>query len=479
MPTPTASQRPLATPGTQAPSLPRPRIDWSAWRREAREILILGAPVVGTQLAQIFLSATDTVMSGRLGASELASVALGGGLYYPLCLYGMGVLMSVSPTVSQLYGAGRHTEIGPQLHQGLWVALFLGMVTLCLAQFCGPVFHLLGVNSDLIPGAVGYLQAISWGLPALYGNIALRGMSDGVSRTRPMLLISLISLPLDIFGNWVFLYGKFGMPKLGGVGCGVSSAMVLWINFTLMASWVAFSRGYRPYHVFERFEPPRWGDIRKLLAIGTPIGIGLFMECTLFAMGALLLGRFGETVVAAHQAALNVASVTFMIPLGISTAASIRVGQAVGRGDPAGVRLAGFTGIGLAALIMLGCATLLATVPGAIAGLYSNDPAVLSLMSRLLLYAAVFQLFDGFQVASNASLRGFKDTSVPALITVVVYWVIGVPVAYWLAIVRGQQADGIWTGFIVALLLAAVLLTVRFDRISRRFAATAAPPRQS
>ena len=479
MPTPTASQRPPATPGTQAPPVSRPAIPWSVWKTEVRETLILGGPVVGTQLAQILLSATDTVMAGRLGAADLASVALGGGVFYPLCLYGMGVLMSVSPTVSQLYGAGRHDEIGRQLHQGLWVALVLGVFTAGAAQFCEPIFHALDVNADLIPGAMGYLTAIAWGLPAMYCQIALRGMSDGVSRTRPMFFISLLSFPMNVFGNWVFMYGHFGMPRLGGVGCGVASAIVLWLNFFMMASWVYFSGGYRPYRVFERFEWPRWADIRKLLALGTPIGVGLFMECTLFAAGALLLGRFGDTVVAAHQAALNVASVTFMIPLGISTAASIRVGQAVGRRDPAAVRRAGFTGIGLAAFIMLGCATLLALAPGAIARLYSSDPAVLTLMSRLLLYAAVFQLFDGFQVASNACLRGLKDTSVPALITVVVYWVIGVPVAYCLAIGRGQQADGIWSGFIVALFLAAVLLTIRFDRISRRFASAAGSPGES
>lgn len=479
MPTPTASQMPLATREVQSPSGSPPGIDWSAWKTEIRETLILGAPVVGTQLAQILLNATDTVMAGRLGASDLASVALGGGVFYPLCLYGMGVLMSVSPTVSQLFGAGRHDEIGRQLHQGLWVALVLGFLTIGASRFCEPIFHALDVNADLIPGAMGYLTAIAWGLPAMYCQIALRGMSDGVSRTRPMFVISLLSFPMNVFGNWVFMYGQFGMPRLGGVGCGVASAIVLWLNFAMMAGWVYFSSGYRPYRVFERFEWPRWGEIRKLLALGTPIGVGLFMECTLFAAGALLLGRFGDTVVAAHQAALNVASVTFMIPLGLSTAASIRVGQAVGRQDAAAVRRAGFTGIGLAACIMLGCAVLLATAPGAIARLYSNDPAVLSLMSRLLLYAAVFQLFDGFQVASNASLRGLKDTSIPALITVVVYWVVGVPVAYWLAIVREQQADGVWTGFIVALFLAAVFLTIRFDRISRRFAATAASPGQS
>lgn len=447
------------SPGKESP--------WHLARHEIREILILGLPLVGAQLAQILLSTTDTVMAGQVSPQDLAYVALGGSVWYPLSLSGLGVLLAVSPTVSQLYGAERFEEIGHRVHQGLWLALFFSMLTLVGVQFCEPVLQWNNVKPELIPGAIAYLKAISWGLPALFGQVTLRGMSEGVSRPRPLLVISLLSFPLNVLGNWIFINGHFGVPKMGGVGCGVASAIVLWVNFAMMVAWVRWYDGYRPYNLFHHWEWPHLGQMGTLFRLGFPIGVGLFMECTLFAAGALLLGRFGETVVAAHQAALNMSSVTFMIPLGISMAASIRVGQAVGRRDPAGVRRAGFTGILLSAGIMVVSGVCLATFPSAIAAVYTQDAHVKALMARLLVFAAVFQVFDGLQVSSNSCLRGLKDTAVPAAITVVVYWGIGFPLAWWLAIHRGLQADGIWYAFIAALIAAATLLTFRFHLKSR------------
>jgi MATE family multidrug resistance protein len=444
----------------------------SVWKREVRETLILGLPLAGSQLAQILLSTTDTVMAGHYDKADLAAVALGGSIYFPLSLFGMGVLLAVSPTVSQLYGAERHTEIGRTTHQGLWIAAFMGVMTLIAAYFVEPLLGLMKVQESLVRPTMGYITAISWGLPALFGQVALRGMSAGVSRPRPMLVISLLSFPMNVLFNWVFMYGKFGMPQLGGVGCGVASAIVLWLNFLMMAGWVRYYTGYRAYHVFERWDWPDWKEIRSLFHVGAPIAVGMFMECSLFAAGALLLGRFSDTVVAAHQAALNMASVTFMIPLGLSQASSIRVGQAVGRKDYPEVRRAGFVGIGMSAAIMVVSGTCLALFPRAISALYTNNPEVISLMARLLFYAAIFQVFDGLQVSSISVLRGLKDTAVPAGITVVAYWALGLPLAWYLGVFRGHQADGVWMGFILALVVAATLLTLRFEHSSRKLLAT-------
>ncbi len=440
---------------------------WTIARREVRETMALGLPLVGAQVAQILLSTTDTIMAGQISPHDVAYVALGGSIWFPLSLFGLGVLFAVSPTVAQLYGAERYPEIGPKVHQALWLAFMIAGLTFIGVQFCEPLLWWNKVQPELIPGAIAYLNAICWGLPALYGQVALRGMSEGVSRPRPLLVISLLSFPLNVLGNWVFINGHFGMPRMGGVGCGVASAIVLWTNFAMMVGWVNYYEGYRPFHLFHRWEWPHAGEIRGLFRLGIPIGIGLFMECTLFAAGALLLGQFGEQVVAAHQSALNMASVTFMIPLGVSMAASARVGQAVGRRDPVGVRRAGFTGIVLSAGIMVVSGILLATFPGAIAAVYTRDAEVARLMARLLVFAAIFQVFDGLQVSSNSCLRGLKDTAVPAAITVVAYWGIGFPLAWWLAIHRGLQADGIWYAFMAALFAAATLLTYRFHLKSR------------
>jgi len=455
------SERPVAAPEPF----------WTIARREVRATMILGLPLVGAQLAQILLSTTDTIMAGQVSPHDLAYVALGGSLWYPMSLFGLGTLLSVSPTVSQLYGAGQFEKIGSKVHQGLWLAMILGAITLCGVQFCEPILRWNNVEPSLIPGAIAFLKSICWGLPALYGQVALRGLSEGVSRTRPLLVIALLAFPMNIFGNWVFINGHFGMPRLGGVGCGVATAIVLWVDFALMLTWVRWYEGYRPYQVLRRWEWPHARELRSLFWLGIPIGVSLFMECTLFASGPLLLGQFGEKVVAAHQSALNVASVTFMVALGFSTATSIRVGQAVGRRDAAGVRRAGFTGILLCAGVMVLNGTLLATCPGPLASLYTRDPDVAGLMARLLVLAAIFQVFDGVQVSSSACLRGLKDTAVPAVITVVAYWAVGIPLAYWLAIARGRQAEGVWMAFIAALGVAAGLLAFRFDRKSRRVVA--------
>lgn len=468
--TETATPTDLRTDRPVADAAPASAVEpfWTIARREIRETMILGLPLVAAQLVQILLATTDTIMAGQVSPHDLAYVALGGSLWYPMSLFGLGTLLVVNPTVSQLYGAGDHAKIGSKVHQGLWLAMILGAFTLCGVQFAEPVLRWNHVEPSLIPGAIAFLKSICWGLPALFGQVALRGLSEGVSRTRPLLVIALLAFPLNIFGNWVFINGHFGLPKLGGVGCGVATAIVLWVDFALMLAWVRWYDGYSPYRVLRQWEWPHWSEIRALFRLGIPIGVALFMECTLFAAGPLLLGQFGENVVAAHQSALNVASVTFMIPLGFSTATSIRVGQAVGRRDAVGVRRAGFTGILLCAAIMVVNGALLATIPGPLASLYTREPEVAGLMAQLLFLAAIFQVFDGVQVSSNACLRGLKDTAVPAAITVVAYWAIGIPLAYWLAIHRGQQAVGVWVAFIAALGVAAALLALRFDRKSRR-----------
>lgn len=445
----------------------------SRLRQEARALLLLGGPVIGAQLAQISMHFVDTLMAGRLGPKSLAAVSIGGSLWMPIFVFGMGMLMSVSPTVAHCFGAGQYQEIGRHVRQGLWLSLFAAVWSFVLIRNAHPIFDHFGVDPAIIPTAVGYLRAVSWGLPASCAFVVLRGFSEAVSMTRPVLFISILGLIGNIIGNYIFMYGHFGMPRLGAVGTGVATAIVMWIETIAMLLWIAFFPYYRKFGVFSHFEFPDWRELTKLIRLGTPIGVSLFMEGGLFSAVALLLGRMGANVVSAHQIAINVASVTFMVPLGIAVAITVRVGQALGRGDPRSARRSALVGAIMAVSFMSLTALSMAFLPRQIAAIYTDDPGVTATAVSLLLMAAIFQIFDGLQVAGAGALRGLKDTTIPMFITAFSYWGLGVPVGYCLGIWWGLGPQGVWMGPIAGLLVASILLNVRFYRhIGRRVSAS-------
>lgn len=437
-------------------------------RRETTELLVLGGPVIGAQLAQIGMNFVDAVMAGRLSAQDLAAVALGGSLWMPIFIFGMGILMSVSPTVAHCFGAGEEAAIGRHVRQGLWLSLVVAAWSFVLIRNCHWLLEHLEVDERIIPTSIGFLQAVSWGMPALCAFTALRSFSEGVSRTRPVLVISLVGLLGNIVGNYVFMHGHFGMPRLGAVGCGVATALVMWIMLACLVAWIACDPYYRRFGVFAHFELPDLWELVSLIRLGAPIGMSLFMEGSLFAAVALLLGRFGPDVVAGHQIALNVAGITFMVPLGIALAVTVRVGQALGRGDLRAARRSGTVGAGLAVSFMALAAIVIASVPGLIASIYTTDPKVQVVAVQLLAMAAIFQIFDGLQVAGAGALRGLKDTTVPMGLTFLAYWGLGLPVGYTLGIVHNRGPQAMWVGLIAGLIVAAMLLNLRFQRVMHR-----------
>ena len=438
------------------------------FRQEAAATLRLAGPLIAAQLAQISTTFIDTVMAGNLSPKDLASVAVGASIWWAIIFACMGFLFSVNPTVAQLFGAGKHREIGHVVRQGLWLALAVSIPAFFLVRNCRPLLEWLNVSPELIPTTLGFLNAIAFAAPATCGYQALRGFTEGISKTKPVMYASMIALCGNIAGNYIFMYGKLGMPRMGAVGCGVASAIVMWLMFGFMALYIKLNRAYEPFQAFARFEPPDWPQCRALFRLGTPIAISMFMEASLFSTAALLIGAMGTVAVAGHQIALNVASVTFMIPLGLAMAISVRVGQAMGRGDPDAARRAGFTGIALAATFMALSAICIFLFPELIAGLYTNDPAVKNMAVSLLFMAAIFQISDGLQVSGSGALRGLKDTKVPMVITVVAYWVIGMPLGYTLGVTLEGGPRAMWIGFIFGLTAAAVLLNSRFHFATKR-----------
>ncbi len=445
----------------------------SGVRADARAILRLGLPLLVANLAVAGMSLADTVMSGQLGADALAAVAVGSSYYSVFLVIGLGTMTALSPLVAHAYGGGHMDLVGGYARQGAWIGVGLAVLLLLGLAVVRPVLTLIGIDPRVVPEAVGYVHAIAAGIPGLLGFQALRAVSEGLGRTRPMMTVALAGLAANIFGNWIFMYGHFGMPALGAVGTGVATALVQWIMFGFMLLHVLRHRVYRPYALFGRRERPDRGRIREILALGIPIGGSMVAESALFSAAGLMMGTLGETTVAAHQIALNYAAFMFMVPVSMHSATTIHVGHALGRGARIDARRAGFVGIGLCALLMVGSALALSVANDAIAAMYTHDLPVRSLAARLLLLAGVFQVSDGLQVGAMGALRGFKDARWPLGITICSYWAVGFPLAFWGGIVQGGGPVSVWWGLIAGLTVSAVLLNLRYLVVSRRLAVAA------
>jgi MATE family multidrug resistance protein len=439
-------------------------------RREIGRTFVLALPLVVGQLLTIAMNVTDTVLAGHLGTDVLAAVSMGYNAWILALLIVIGVLMAVPPAVSQLDGAGRRAEIGFVFRQAVWLALALGVVLFVALRCSEPLLRKAGVSEAIVPRSMEFLGAISWGAPALALFFTCRNTSDGLSLTRPTMYVSALGAVLLLPVARVLMYGELGVPALGAAGAGYAHASVLWVMALAYLAILARGSGYRAARLFERFDPPSWPAIGRLLRVGVPMGITIFMEGSLFVATAWIVGSFGEIAASAHAVALNVASFTFMVPLGIAMATTVRVGNAVGRGDGPGVGWAGAAGFALALAAQCVAALTLLFFPRAIAGLYSTDAAVIALATTLLGYAAIFQLSDGAQALFNGALRGLEDTIVPAWITAFAYWGVGFTLGWYLGRHRGEGPTGMWQGLVAGLTAAAVLLMARFVWNARRYA---------
>jgi MATE family multidrug resistance protein len=431
---------------------------------EVHATVRLALPLIAAQLAAIGSNVIDALLAGHVSAHVLGAVAVGASIWSLAIVSGIGMMMAVPPSVAQLDGAGRRGEVGAVFHQALWLALGMGVLLWFAVRHAAPLIDLIGVTPSLRDEVQRFLLAISWGAPALTCYFALRGLSEGLSLTRPSMYFSLGGLVLLVPLGYVLMFGKLGIPPQGAHGCGVATATVLWLEMLAFGFYVLRHRNYRGLGLFDRFERPQLRRIGALIHIGLPMAVSLLAEAGLFVATALIIATLGEDVIASHQVALNIASLFFMIPLGLAMAITVRVGNAVGRGDARGVRYAGFCGIGLTLVTQLFSAGLLLTLPHYIAVLYTNDPKVIALAVQLIMLAGLFQFSDGVQVASNGALRGLKDTRIPMAITLFAYWIIGMPVGWWLAFRHGLGARGMWMGLIAGLSVAAVMLFARFWR---------------
>lgn len=437
-------------------------------RADVRALFLVGWPLILNNLFSMGVNVADTLMIGRLGATPLAALAVGSGLWIGIFLGGLGILMALGPTVSHHYGAQRMMEIGHDTRQALWLALMASGIAIVLMRNVSPLLDFIGIDPGIRDLAAGYLQALSWGVPGAYFYHAFRQMNEGVGRTVPIMVVTGLTLLINVCLSYVFVFGKLGFAPMGVEGCGYGMALSFWCMFLMILVHVLRHPYYTRFDLWRGMTQPDRKAIVHLLGLGWPIGLSLLLQAGLFTTLALLMGRLGEDYAAAHQITLNYAGLVFMIPLGLAFATAVLVGQAIGRGAPRDARRTGVIGIGLCfsiagtiAIITLACAP-------RIAALYTRDPAVVALATSLLAISAFLQLGDGTQSAAAGALRGLKDTRVPMLINGAIYWGVGFVAAWTLGLGLGLQGRGIWAGLALALCTAAVVLSLRFRYIVGR-----------
>ncbi|MDH3532915.1 MAG: MATE family efflux transporter [Gammaproteobacteria bacterium] len=446
----------------------------SNWRDETRALLRLAGPIIVNNLSIAGMQFADAVMAGRLGAESLAAVAVGGSVWFIGFTVALGTLMAIAPIAARHFGAGNPQLIGRYTRQGLYLGLGYGVLLIVLAyQFVGPLLLAIGIDPDFRELASGYVLAIVPGAPAIFMFLALRFTTEGIGAMRPIMYASIFSLVCNVFLNYVFMFGHFGAPALGAIGCGLASAITMWLIMIALVVYMATNGRYRPLQIFARVAPLRPEVLREIVVLGVPIAIMITAEAGLFNAVSILMGTRGAAIAAAHQIAINFASTMFMVPLALSSAITVRVGHALGSGDAHAARYSGALGIIICALFMCFSAAVLLVFRDAVVGLYTNDPSVTSIAISLLLMAAIFQVADGMQIGAAGALRGYKDTRVPMVINTFAYWVLAFPLAYMAAVTFKSPPSYVWGGFVLGLTVAAVLLTWRYRGVSRVNLATA------
>lgn len=435
---------------------------------DVRHLLQLAFPILITQLAQSANGLIDTMMAGRLSREDLAAVAVGSSLWVPLFLFLVGVMQGVLPFIAQHRGAGANASIGPAIQQGLWLSLPLGLLGFWIVGNLDPLLAIMGIEASLQPLINGYLDALAWGFPAVTAFLALRCLTDGTSRTRVAMVVSVIGTLCNIPLNYVLIYGKAGFEPMGAVGCGWATTIVMWLMLGLMVIYCGWLERSLHTGLLSQVHWPQWRELLAIMRVGIPIGVSIFIETSVFCIIALLIAGTGTLMVASHQIALNITSMIFMVPLSLSLALTVKVGQELGASNPTGVRRTVRAGLTLIIVVAALASTGVVVTRDWLAGFYTSDIEVIKLASHLLIFAALFQLSDGLQVAANGVLRGMKDTTVPMLLSLVAYWLIALPLGMLLGLsdlmMNPMGPQGFWIGLVAGLTVAAALLLTRMNR---------------
>jgi len=442
------------------------------WLVELRATFRLALPLVLLQVGQMAIATTDVLMIGRLGADALAAATLGSSLYFAVWLFGMAIASAAAPLAAQALGAGDRRGVRRTVRQAIWAVLLVGGPCAAVLWFSGSILRGFGQDPVLAEVAQSYLRAMVWGLPASHVFVVLRCFVSVLGRPSPAMAAMLLSVLLNVLLDWLLIFGHLGAPALGLVGAGLASSAVNTVMCGGLLVVVLTRDPFRRHFVLARFWRPDWGRLRAVFALGLPTALAMLAETGLFSAAVMMMGWLGTLQVAAHAIAVQCAALTFMVPLGVSNAGTIRVGMAAGAGDRPGVRRAGYAALALGLSFMSLAGLLFALFPQTLVGAFLDldepgSAAVLALGVVFLGYAAAFQLFDGGQVIGLQILRGLGDSRMPMVIALFGYWCIGAPCAWVLAFHFQWGGRGIWVGLAAGLATVALLAVLRFSRRER------------
>lgn len=437
------------------------------WLAELRATFMLAWPLVIAQVAQNALQATDVIMMGWLGPEALAAGTLANSFMMPLFLFGVGVVGAVAPLTAQARGARDIKAIRRVVRQGFWAAIVLAAILIPVVLQFGTVYRALGQDPALVARAEEYIQIAVLLLAPAMGVIVLRSLLSSFEGTRIILLITVGGVIFNAIGNYLLMFGHFGLPRLELRGAAIATVLTNIFMLAVMLTYVLRHRRFRRFHILLRFWKPDWARFREIFRIGTPIGLTVLAEVSLFAAAAILMGRLGTDELAAHAVALQCASLAFMVPLGLGIAATVRVGIAYGRRDAEGIRKAGWTSFMLGTAFMTVSALTFILLGPTIVSVFLDpllpeNQTALALAATYLVIAGLFQLVDGAQVVAAHALRGLSDTKIPMLMAIFGYWMVGMPVAYVMGFVFDMRGVGIWLGLAAGLAFVAALLVGRF-----------------
>ena len=441
---------------------------------DVRRIAALAWPVLIGQLAVITFGVLDTAMAGRASAADLAAIGLGGSIYVTVYISLMGVLQALSPVAGQLYGAQKHSEIGEEVRQAIWLGLVLAAIGMLLLWFPAPLLHLANASPELAEKATAYLRYEALALPAALGFRIYSALNNALSRPVMVTVLQLGGLVLKFPLNALFLYGGIGIPAMGGPGCALASMIISWLWFAAGAAILMRNPAYKPFEIFTQFSPPNRTRLWALIRLGVPMGFTYLIEITSFTLMAIFIARLGTVVLAGHQIAANLGAVAYMVPLSLSIATSTLAAQSIGARDRAVARRISLNGIKLAVICaaIVGAAVLI--LRRDLASLYTHDAAVLAIAVPLLPFIAFYQMFDALQVMAAFILRAYKIALIPTVIYALSLWGVGLGGGYVLgfgllgdgaAVLRG--AAGFWAANGLSLMVAGALLVSYFNRVSR------------
>jgi MATE family multidrug resistance protein len=436
--------------------------------KEIKTTFLLAYPVVLSQLGQVGVGIADTMMVGRLGALELAASSLANSIFFVILMFGIGISMGLTPLVSKSFGKGKTHQISRLFSNSLLINFSTSLVLFGVVLLFSQNLSILNQPKEVEVLALPFLLIITASLLPLMVFQTFKQLVEGLSQTKQAMFITIAANLVNVFLNWLFIWGNWGFPELGFLGAAWATLISRILMMVLMGAYVLYSKRYADFglRIF-RFKP-NWTLCKRVLKIGIPTGFQFIFEVSAFSAAAIMMGWIGVNALAGHQIALNLASISYMMATGLATAGMIRVSHYIGKEDYKGMREAGMVAFGMVATFMFVCALLFFLLRFLLPTLYIDDPQVISLAASLLVLAGLFQLSDGIQVVGLGVLRGLEDVKVPTIVTFLAYWGLGLPLGYLLAFKLGFAEKGIWIGLLIGLTLTAGMLLYRFNRLSKK-----------